>query len=75
MNYTEAILSVNAASIAILLLLAFLLLAASKFKGVSGYAALVIILPTVPVYLYNMSRMLGWHTLSLFLLRAWRLSQ
>ena len=67
MNYTEAILSVNAASIAILLLLAFLLLAASKFKGVSGYAALVIILPTVPVYLYNMSRMLGWHTLSLFM--------
>lgn len=68
MSYTEAILSVNAASISILLLFAALLLAASKFKGVSGYAALVIILPTVPVYLYNMSRMLEWHTLSLFML-------
>ena len=68
MDYTEAILSVNAASIAILVLLALLLLMASKFKGMSGYAALIIILPTVPVYLYNMSRMLEWHGLSEFIL-------
>lgn len=61
MDYSQLILAVNAASIAILTLFTMLLLASSKFKGMNGYAALVTFVPTVPVYLYNMSRMLSWH--------------
>ena len=68
MDYTQFILAVNAASITILLLLAGLLLASTKFKGMNGYAALITTVPTVPVYLYNMSRMMGWHGLSVFML-------
>lgn len=61
MDYSQFILAVNAASIAILTLFTILLLVSSKFKGMNGYAALVTFVPTVPVYLYNMSRMLSWH--------------
>lgn len=68
MDYTQFILAVNAASITILLLLAGLLLAATKFKGMNAYAALITTIPTVPVYLYNMSRMMEWHNLSVFML-------
>lgn len=68
MDYPQIILFVNIASITILLLLAVILLAATHFRGESGYAAAIIVIPNVPVYLYNMSRMLGWHDFSLFLL-------
>ena len=68
MDYSQFILSVNAASIAILVLLAGLLLSATKFKGMDGYAAMITLVPTVPVYLYNMSRMMGWHGLSVFIM-------
>ncbi len=47
--------------------MAAVLLAATRFRGESGYAAAIIVLPNVPVYLYNMSRMLGWHNLTLFM--------
>lgn len=67
MDYSQFILSVNAASIAILTLFTALLLASSKFKGMNGYAALVTFVPTVPVYLYNMSRMLEWYGFSQFM--------
>lgn len=67
MGYSEFILTVNSSYIAILLLLAIILLAATRFRGENGYAAAIIVLPNVPVYLYNMSRMLGWHDITLFM--------
>ena len=67
MGYHEFILVVNFSSIIILVLLALLLLVATRFRSESGYAAAIIVLPNVPVYIYNMSRMLGWHDITLFL--------
>lgn len=67
MGYDDFILTVNSSSIIILLGMAAVLLAATRFRGESGYAAAIIVLPNVPVYIYNMSRMLGWHNLSLFM--------
>ena len=68
MDYTQAILTVNSSSIIILILLAFILLMATRFRSESGYAAAIIVVPNVPVYLYNMSRMLGWHDISIAML-------
>lgn len=68
MNYEQFILTVNSSSIILLVMLALVLLHATRFRSGSGYAAAIIVLPTVPVYLYNMSRMLGWHDFSLFML-------
>lgn len=67
MDYTQFIITVNSSSIIILMVLAFILLAATRFRGENGYAAAIIVLPNVPVYLYNMSRMLGWHDFTLFM--------
>lgn len=66
MGYYEFILIVNAASILILLIMAVLLLVATRFKSENGYAAAIIVLPNVPVYIYNMSRCVGWHDTTLF---------
>lgn len=66
MGYHEFILVVNFSCVIILVLLAALLLIATRFRGESGYAAAIIVLPNVPVYIYNMSRMLGWHDMALF---------
>lgn len=66
MGYNEIILVINTASIIILIVMAAILLTATKFRGENGYAAAIIVLPNVPVYIYNMSRMLGWHEISLF---------
>lgn len=66
MSYHEFILVVNFSSIIILVLLAMLLLIATRFRGESGYATAIIVLPNIPVYIYNMSRMLGWHDITLF---------
>lgn len=67
MGYSDFILMVNSSSIVILLAMTIVLLAATRFRDASGYAAAIIVLPNVPVYLYNMSRMLGWHDFSLFM--------
>lgn len=67
MGYDDFILTVNSSSIIILLGMAAVLLAATRFRGESGYAAAIIVLPNVPVYIYNMSRMLGWLDLTLFM--------
>lgn len=67
MEYDDFILTVNSSSIIILMVLAVILLTATRFRGENGYAAAIIVLPNVPVYLYNMSRMLGWHNFSLFM--------
>lgn len=68
MGYDNFILTVNSSSIIILIVLAAILLTATRFRGESGYAAAIIVLPNVPVYLYNMSMMLEWHGLALFML-------
>lgn len=67
MDYTQIILTVNTSSIVILVILAFILLAATRFRGENGYAAAIIVVPNIPVYLYNVSRMLGWHDIAFFL--------
>ncbi|WP_455620990.1 helix-turn-helix domain-containing protein [Parabacteroides sp.] len=67
MDYSQAILAVNSACITLLVLLAVILLVATRFRGENGYAAAIIVIPNVPVYLYTMSRMLGWHELTLFM--------
>ena len=67
MGYNDFILTVNSSSIIILIVMAAILLTATRFRGESGYAAAIIVVPNVPVYLYNMSRMLGWHDFSLFM--------
>jgi len=66
MGYDEFILTVNAASVIILLMMAFVLSLASRFKGESSYATLIIVLTTVPVYIYNVCRSLGWYKAALF---------
>ncbi len=58
MEYSLVILTVNSSSIIILLVLAAILLVATRFRGENSYAAAIIIIPTIPVYLYNMCRML-----------------
>ncbi len=65
MDYTQFILTVNSSCITILLLLAMILLAATRFKGENGLAAAIIVIPNIPIYLYNMSRMLGWHGMTM----------
>lgn len=65
MSYNDFILTVNSSSIIILLVMVVVLLTATRFRSVNGYAAAIIVVPNVPVYLYNMSRMLGWHNFSL----------
>ena len=58
MGYNEFILIVNAASVIILLVMALLLCLAVRFKGESSYAAMIIVVSTVPVYIYNVCRSL-----------------
>ena len=67
MDYSQIILIVNSSSISTLVLLAVILLIATRFRGENGYAAVIIVLPNIPVYLYNMSRMLEWHGFAMFL--------
>lgn len=68
MDYSQFLITVNSSSIILLVMLALVLLHATRFKEGSGYAAAIIVVPTVPVYLYNVSRMLGWTDFSLFIL-------
>ncbi len=67
MGYNEFILIVNSSSVIILLLMALLLCSVTKFKGESSYAALIIVLTTVPVYTYNVCRSLGWYKVAFIL--------
>ena len=68
MDYSQFLITVNSSSIILLVMLALVLLHATRFKEGSGYAAAIIVVSTVPVYLYNVSRMLGWTDFSLFIL-------
>lgn len=68
MGYNEFILIVNAASVIILLVMALLLCLAARFKGESSYAAMIIVVSTVPVYIYNVCRSLQLYEVAIFLL-------
>ena len=50
-----------------MIILAALLLIATRFKGENGYAAAIIVLTTVPVYLYNVCRSVEWYEAALCL--------
>ena len=67
MGYEEFVFTVNAASVIILLVMALLLCSASRFKGESSYAALIIVLTTIPIYTYNICRAVGWYDAALIL--------
>lgn len=67
MGYDEFLLTVNASAIIILLALASLLCAATRFRGESSYAACIIVFTTVPVYLYNLCRSLQWYDVAFVL--------
>ncbi len=67
MGYEEFILIVNSSSVIMLLLMALLLCSVTRFKGESSYAALIIVLTTVPVYSYNVCRSLGWYKVAFVL--------
>ncbi|MDT3386273.1 MAG: helix-turn-helix domain-containing protein [Bacteroidota bacterium] len=54
-----AIVAINALCIGILTVMTFVLLIAVRGKKASGYAALIIMLTNVPVYLYNSTRSIG----------------
>ena len=66
MGYNEFILIVNAASVIILLVMALLLCLAARFKGESSYAAMIIVVSTVPVYIYNVCRSLELYDVAIF---------
>ena len=66
MGYNEFILIVNAASVIILLVMALLLCLAARFKGESSYAAMIIVVSTVPVYIYNVCRSLQLYEVAIF---------
>lgn len=66
MGYSEFILIVNAASVIILLVMALLLCLAARFKGESSYAAMIIVVSTVPVYIYNVCRSLQLYEVAIF---------
>lgn len=67
MDYPTFVLVVNVTTVVILLMLALLMLSASRFKGEMGYVGAILALTTVPVYLYNMSRTLHWYGMALCL--------
>ena len=66
MGYNVFILIVNAASVIILLVMALLLCLAARFKGESSYAAMIIVVSTVPVYIYNVCRSLELYEVAIF---------
>ena len=66
MGYNEFILIVNAASVIILLVMALLLCLAARFKGESSYAAMIIVVSTVPIYIYNVCRSLELYEVAIF---------
>ena len=67
MGYNEFILGVNVVSVVILLMMGLLLCFAARFKGESSYAVLITVLTTVPIYIYNICRSLGWYDMAIFL--------
>lgn len=67
MGYDNLVLTVNAVSVIILLMLTLLLCFATRSRGESSYAALIIVLSTVPAAAGNIFRSLGLHEAALLL--------
>lgn len=67
MGYDNLVLTVNAVSVIILLMLTLLLCFATRSRGESSYAALIIVLSTVPAATGNIFRSLGLHEAALLL--------
>ena len=66
MGYSEFVLIANVASVIILLVMALLLCLAARFKGESSYAAMIIVVSTVPVYIYNVCRSLELYEVAIY---------
>lgn len=66
MEYSEFILIVNIASVIILLVMALLLCLAARFKSESSYATMIILVSTVPIYVYNILRSLEFYEVAVF---------
>ncbi len=66
MDFNHFILTVNTSSVVLLFMLTLILLISTHFRGERAYAAMIAVVPTVPVYLYNLSRMLLWGDMALF---------
>lgn len=67
MGYDEFILAVNAVSFITLLMMALLLCSAARFKGESSYAALFILLITLPDFIYNICDFFNWNDVALLM--------
>ena len=57
----QTIIVINTACISILTFMTIILVVATRLKGGAGYAALIIVCTTLPVYLANMMRSVGMH--------------
>lgn len=57
----QTILVLNTACISILAFMTIILIIATRLKGGAGYAALIILTTTLPVYIANMMRSIGLH--------------
>lgn len=64
MNYFHAIIAINSACIAVLAVLTVFILFATRLTDEKRYVVAIIILPTIPIYIYNISRFLGYHEVS-----------
>lgn len=67
MEYDTLILVINTAVIVFLITLALLLGIASRFKGESGYAAMIIVITTIPNYIHNICHSLHWEEVAFLL--------
>lgn len=66
MAQNEFILMADTASIIILMIMALLLCVATRFKGESSYAAMVILTTSLSDYIYNICYFFKWQSVALF---------
>ena len=64
MNYFHAIIAINSACIAVLAVLTVFILFGTRLTDEKRDVVAIIILPTIPIYIYNLSRFLGYHEVS-----------
>ncbi len=67
MGYSELILIINIVSVVVLFMMGLLLCEASRFKGEASYAVLIIMITSIPTYLFNIASMLQWNNASFLL--------
>ena len=66
MEYNGVIFIVNSFFISILIVMALLLCLAARFKGYSSYAAIFILLITLPDFIYNACEAFDWYNTALW---------